>query len=85
MPIVSKRSSVSGSIPQSVSIGDTDVDFSDFVKNLGVTLDSSLSVHQQVTNTSTTAYIELRCISWIRQYLTVDPQKSSFPLLYFPD
>ena len=45
--------------------GDIDVDFSDLVKNLGVTLDSSLFMLQQVTNTGTAAYIELWRISSI--------------------
>ena len=63
-------------IPQSMRIGDTDVDFFDLVKNLGVTLDSSLSMPQQVTNTCTAAYIELRRISSICQYLTVDATKT---------
>ena len=45
MLVMSKRASASGLIPQSMRIGDTDVDFSDLVKNLGVTLDSSLSMH----------------------------------------
>ena len=57
-------------------IGDTDVDFSDLVKNFGVILDSSLSMHQQVTNTCTAAYIELWRISSICQYLTVDATKT---------
>ena len=65
MLVMSKRTSTSGHIPRSVSIGDTDVDFSDLVKNFGVILDSSLSMHQQVTNTCTAAYIELRRISSI--------------------
>ena len=34
MLVVSKRASTSGLIPQSMRIGDTDVDFSDLVKNL---------------------------------------------------
>ena len=85
MLVVSKRSCVSGSAPQSMSFGDTHVDFSDFVKNLGVTLDWSLSVHQQVMNACTTSYIELRRISSIRHYLTGDTTKHSFPLSHFPD
>ena len=31
-----------------MGIGDTDIDFFDLVKNPGVTLDSSLSMHLQV-------------------------------------
>ena len=45
MLVMSKRASISGLTSQSMRIGDTDVDFSDLVKNLGVTLDSSLSMH----------------------------------------
>ena len=44
--------------------------------SLSKTLDSSLSMHQQVTNTCTAAYIELRRISLIFQYLTVDATKT---------
>ena len=73
---VSKRASTSGLVPQPMHIGDTDVDFSDLVKNLGVALDSNLSMHQQVTNTCTAAYIELRRFSSICQYLTVDATKT---------
>ena len=76
MLVMSKTASTSGLIPQSMRIGDTDVDFSDLVKNLGVTLDSSLSMLQQVTKTCTAAYIELRPISSICQYLTVDATKT---------
>ena len=74
--VMSKRASTSELIPQSMRIGDTDVDFSDLDKNLGVTLDSSLSMHQQVTNTCTAAYIKLLRISSICQYLTVDATKT---------
>ena len=68
MLVMSKGTSTSGLIPQSISIGDTHIDSSDLVKNLGVTLDSSLSMHQQVTNTCTAAYIELWRISSICQH-----------------
>ena len=74
--VISKRASTSGPIPQSMRIGDNDVDFSNLVKNLGVTLDSSLSMHQQVTNTCTAAYTELPRINSICQYLTVDTTKT---------
>ena len=76
MLVMSKRASNSGLIPQSMRIGDTAVDFSDFVKNLDVTLDSSSSMHQQVTNTCTAAYIELRRTRSICQYSTVDATKT---------
>ena len=76
MLVMSKRTSIAGLIPQSMRIGDTNIDFSDLVKNLCVTLDSSLSMHQQVSNTCTAAYIEFRRISSICQYLTVDAAKT---------
>lgn len=46
--------------------------FSDHFKNLGVTLESSWPMHQQVTNTYTAAYTELWRINLIRQYLTTE-------------
>ena len=67
MFVMSKRAYTSGLIPQSMRIGDTDVGF------------SCLSLHQQVTNTCTAAYIELRRISSICQYLTVDATKTLIP------
>ena len=70
--VMSKKT---GLIPKSMSIGDTD-DFSDLVKNLGVTLDSILATDQLVTNTCIIAYIDLRRISSICQYLTVDATKT---------
>ena len=77
MLVMSKRASTSGLIPQSMHKGDTDIDFSDLVKNLGVTLNNSLSMRQQVTNTCTAAYIvELWRISLICQYLTIDATKT---------
>ena len=76
MLVMSKRAPTSGRIPQSSAWEILTLIFSDLVKTLGVTLDSSLSMHQQVTNTCTAAYIELRRISPICQYLTVDATKT---------
>ena len=44
-------------------------------KNLGVTLDSRLSMKLQVSNICRSAYIELRRIASIRQFLTTDATK----------
>ena len=52
------------------------MDAGNLVKNLSVTLNSSLSMHEQVTNTCTAAYTELRRISSICQYFTVDATKT---------
>ena len=46
------------------------------LRDLGVTLDSSLSFNQHVTNTCRSAFLELRCIGLIRKYLTEDATKT---------
>ena len=46
------------------------------LRDLGITLDSSLSFNQHVMNTCRSAFLELRRISLIRKYLTVDAAKT---------
>ena len=46
------------------------------LRDLGVTLDSSLSFSQHVMNTCRSAFLELRRIGLIRKYLTVDAAKA---------
>ena len=46
------------------------------LRDLGVTLDSSLSFNQHVMNTCMSAFLELRRIGLIRKYLTVDAAKT---------
>ena len=46
------------------------------LRDLGVTLDSSLSFNQHVMNTCRSAFLELRHIGLIRKYLTVDAAKT---------
>ena len=46
------------------------------VRNLGVTLDSSLSMHNHVSMVTRSCYMHLRNISRIRSYLTKDTAKS---------
>ena len=53
-------------LPEFVNINDTCVKFSPSVRNLGVTLDSTLSLHQHVMNICRVAYLELRCIKSIQ-------------------
>ena len=62
-------------VPNSMVICDSTVMFSPHVKNLGVTLDRHLTMQLQVSNICRSAYIELRRIASIRQYLTVDATK----------
>ena len=57
---------------KSMDINKDSIPFSDCVKNLGVFLDSSLSMDSHVNNLCKTLYFHLRRISKIRKYLTVD-------------
>ena len=70
MIILSNRMSVHSPLPSVIHIGDTDVPFVLSVKNLGVTLDSNLSMSQHISNTCKAAYIQIRHVSSIRHLLT---------------
>ena len=70
MIILSNRMSVHSPLLSVIRIGDADVPFVSSVKNLGVTLDSNLSMSQHVSNTCKAAYIQIRHISSIRHLLT---------------
>ena len=60
--ILSNRISVHSPLPSVIHIGDADVPFVSSVKNLGVTLDSNLSMSQHISNTCKAAYIQIRHI-----------------------
>ena len=66
MIILSNRMSVHSPMLSVIHIGDADVPFVSSVKNLGVTLDSNLSMSQHISNTCKAAYIQIRHISSIR-------------------
>ena len=70
MIILSNRMSVHCLLPSVIHIGDADVLFVSSVKNLGVTLDSNLSMSQHISNTCKAAYIKIRHIRSIRHLLT---------------
>ena len=59
-------------LPKSIKIDDTAINFVPMLRDLGVTLDSSLSLNQHVMNTCRSAFLELRRIGLIRKYLIVD-------------
>ena len=63
-------------LPEFMNINVTYIKFSPSVRNLGVTLDSTLSLHQHVMNVCRVAYIELRRINIIRNLLSVDAVKT---------
>jgi hypothetical protein len=67
---------ISSSLPQSITILDTEVSFTAQVRNLGVTIDCGLSLKQHVLNTCRSAFIELRRISSIRHLLTPEATKT---------
>ena len=62
--------------PQTISLSNTDVEFSGIVCNLGFIFDSDLSMKQHIIKTCKAAYIEIRHISSIRQYLAEDATKT---------
>ena len=64
-------------LPEFININGTCLKFSPSVRNLGVTLDSTLSLHQHVMNVCWVAYLELRHINFIRNLQSVDAVKSS--------
>ena len=63
-------------LPKPIKIKDTAINFVPMLRDLGVTLDSSLSFSQHVMNTCRSAFLELRRIGLIRKYLTVDATKA---------
>ena len=64
------------SLPSSLCIGTSDIQLSTVVRNLGVTLDSSLSFKQHVSNVCKAAYLEIRKISSIRHFLSTEATKT---------
>ena len=79
MIILSNRMSVHSPLPSVIHIGDADVPFVSSVKNLGVTLDSNLSMSQHISNTCKAAYIQIRHISSIRHPLTTQATQTRLP------
>ena len=76
MKISSPRMSTSVSFPDSLVVGNATVPFSQSAKNLGVFLDSDLSMHSQVMNIIRTVNYELRRIGSIRHFLSVQATKT---------
>ena len=72
----SSRNSVSESLPSCINVDGSIVKFSESVKSLGVTLDSTLSMKTHVLNICRLAYFELRRISSVRRLLTVEATKT---------
>ena len=73
--VTPKRVAKSELLPKFVNINGACVKFCPSVRNLGVTLDSTLSLHQHVLNICKRAFLELQCINSIRNFLTIDAIK----------
>ena len=63
-------------LPSSVRVGRSDISFSSAARNLGVIFDSELALKEQVNKLCQLAYLEIRRIGSIRQYLSVEATKT---------
>ena len=71
-----KKFHIYPSLPPSMQINRVNICFSPSVHSLGVILDQTLSFKQHVLSSCTVSYLELRRISTIRHYLSVDAAKT---------
>ena len=62
--------------PQTISLSNTNAEFSGTICNLDFIFDSNLSMKQHIIKTCKAAYTEIRCLSSIHQYLTEDTTKT---------
>jgi hypothetical protein len=62
--------------PATIKIGSSDISFSDSARNLGFVMDSNLSMKKHIAKVCQTCYFEIRRISSIRRFLTVDATKT---------
>ena len=74
--VSSRRASIANSVPTSMRVGLRDIKFASQMKNLGVTIDSYLTLHQHITNVCTSAYVELCPIASNCQHLSCDATKT---------
>ena len=70
MLVTSKRTKHLHSLPTSITIGNAQIPFKNFVKNLGFTLDCHLTTNAHVSNIARICYFELRRLACIRRFLT---------------
>ena len=70
MLVTSNRTKHLHNLPTSITIGNAQVPFKWFVKNLGFTFDCHLTMNVHVSNIARTCYFELRRLSSIRRFLT---------------
>ena len=70
MLVTSKRSKHLHNLPTSITIGNAQIPFKQFVNNLGFTLDCHLAINAHVSNIARTCYFELRRLASIHRFLT---------------
>ena len=70
--ILTATKTVLNSVPQSINMEDSDINFANTVHNLGVCLDPTLTFQQQISSVCRSCYLELHQISAIRHYLSED-------------
>ena len=70
MLVTSKRTKYLHKLPTSITIGNAQIPYKQFVKNLGLTLDCHLTMNAHVSNIALTCYFELRHLASIRRFLT---------------
>ena len=63
-------------LPSGICLNGTNIKLSQTVRNLGVTLDQTVSFQQHISDVCRTCYLELRRISTIRYYLSEDATKT---------
>ena len=74
--VTPKRVVKSEPFSEFMNINGTSVKFCTLLRNLRVTLDNTLSLHQNVLNVCRGAFLELRFINSIRNFLTTDAVKT---------
>ena len=74
--IATQRTSLSHVLPPTLNINGIPNKFKKSLRNLGIIFDNSFSFHQNIMNTCRAAYMELRQISSIRNFLSVDTTKT---------
>ena len=63
-------------LPSGICLNGTNIQLSQTVCNLGVTLDQTFSFQQHISDVCRTCYLELRRISTIRYYFSEDATKT---------
>ena len=74
--IATQWTSLSHALPPTLNINGIPIEFSKSLRNLGIIFDNSFSLHQNIMNTCKAAYMELRRINSIRNFLSVDATKT---------